>query len=297
LNANAPAILFANGWSDSLFPAGQLADFFSRLDVPKRLEFVPGDHAIPELTGLAGLPNETWTSVHRWFDHHLRGGSGDGIGAEPPVQVRPTLGGAWQSYADWAGLSSTTRTLHLGRPGRVIDSGELSDQPGAAWRHRLAAGLDTVASAGVALLTGGAEALGIPQLAWLPAVGRRFGGVWSTPVQTRALAVRGSVRLRLAAEPSTSRATLVAYLYDVDWTGTGRLLTHQPCTILGAAPGQPVAVDLALDPIVHDVRPGHRLALVVDTVDPLYRGESRIGSAVTLTSSPGDPARLGLPLA
>jgi len=297
LNANAPAILFANGWSDSLFPAGQLVEFFDRLHMPKRLELVPGDHVIPELTGLAGLPNETWTSVHRWFDHHLHGGSGDGIGGEPPVWVRPTLGGSWQAYHGWTALSSTTRTLHLGRPGRVLGGGQLSDQQAVAWTHRLAAGLDTVASAGVALLTGGAEALGIPQLAWLPAVRTRLAGVWSTPALPRTLAIRGAVRLRVTAEPSTSRATLIAYLYDVDWTGTGRLLTHQPYTVLGAVPGRPLPVDVVLDPVVHDVRPGHRLALVVDTVDPLYRGESRIGSAVTLASSAAEPARLDVPLA
>jgi len=83
----------------------------------------------------------------------------------------------------------------------------------------------------------------------------------------------------------------------VDWTGTGRLLTHQPYTVLGAVPGRPLPVDVVLDPVVHDVRPGHRLALVVDTVDPLYRGESRIGSAVTLASSAAEPARLDVPLA
>jgi len=68
INANRPAVLMANAWGDSIFPPNQLADFFGRLAGPKRLELRPGDHAIAELTGILGLPNDVWTSVQRWFD-------------------------------------------------------------------------------------------------------------------------------------------------------------------------------------------------------------------------------------
>ena len=66
-------MLIANAWGDSFFPPNQLVDFYGRLTGPKRLELRPGDHAIAELTGMLGLHNEVWTSVHRWFDQYLAG--------------------------------------------------------------------------------------------------------------------------------------------------------------------------------------------------------------------------------
>lgn len=296
LNANKPAVLIANGWSDSLFPAGQLADFYNRLQVPKRLEFQPGDHAVPELTGIIGLPNDTWTSVHRWFDHHLRG-KANGIKAENPVQVRPTLGGDWRSYGSWAALEAAPKKLYLSGLTPVLNrTGELSGTAGPGWSHEIAAGLDTTANGGTAILTGGAEALGIPQFAWLPGVLRTRAGVWQTPVLDAAATVRGTPRLHLTVTPSSPRSTVVAYLYDVGPTGTGRLLTHQPHTLLDVTPGAPKTIDIALDPLVHQVPAGHRIAVVVDSVDGLYRGESKAGSALTFSSPANSPSRLDLPL-
>ncbi|MBP2476454.1 putative acyl esterase [Crossiella equi] len=296
LNANKPAVLIANGWSDSLFPAGQLADFYNRLTVPKRLEFQPGDHAIPELTGVIGLPNDTWASVRRWFDHHLRG-LANGINAEPAVQVRPTLGGDWRGYPSWAALEAAPKKMYLSGLTPVVDrTGDLLATPKTGWQHEVGAGVDTIANGGVALLTGGAEALGIPQFAWLPGVLRTNAGVWQGPVLDRAATVRGTPKLHLTVTPSSPRTTVVAYLYDVGPSGTGRLLTHQPLTLLDAKPGVAKAVDIALDPLVHQVDAGHRVGVVVDTVDGLYRGESKIGSSVTFSSPAADPSRLDLPI-
>ncbi|MCK2237204.1 MULTISPECIES: CocE/NonD family hydrolase [unclassified Crossiella] len=296
LNANKPAVLIANGWSDSLFPAGQIADFYNRLQVPKRLEFQPGDHAVPELTGLIGLPNDTWTSVHRWFDRHLRGAA-NGIDKEAPVQVRPTLGGSWKGYDSWAALEAAPKKLYLSGLTPVVDrTGELAGSARTGWSHEIGAGIDTIANGGTAILTGGAEALGIPQFAWLPGVLRTNAGVWQTPVLTSPATVRGTPKLHVTVTPSSARSTVVAYLYDVGLTGTGRLLTHQPHTLLDVAPGTAKTIDISLDPLVHPVPAGHRIAVVLDTVDGLYRGESKIGGSVTFSSPANNPSRLDLPL-
>lgn len=82
INANRPAVLIANSWGDSIFPPNQLVDFYGRLAGPKRLELRPGDHAIAELTGVIGLPNDVWSSAYRWFDQYLAG-IDTGIGGEP----------------------------------------------------------------------------------------------------------------------------------------------------------------------------------------------------------------------
>jgi predicted acyl esterase len=259
LRANQPAVLLANAYGDSIFGPNQLVEFFGDLTGPKRLEFSPGDHAIPELTGLAGLSNEVWASARQWFDQHLRGGPAGGA----PVVLRVRNGGV-ESYADWADVS------------------------GGATRHTLSAASfratgDTVANAGVVLLTNGLEALtGVPPLAWLPAVDRSRAAVWQTGLLPGGAAVRGIPRVHLTVTPAAGTGTVVAYLYDVDLLGTGRLVTHAPYTWL--AGGRQV-IDLALPATAWNVPAGHRLALVLDTEDPLYLDANPPGAAIAVSGS------------
>src|SRR5690606_39782165 len=72
INAHGTAVMIAHAWNDGIFPPGQIIDFYSALTTPKRLMLAPGDHATQEAFGAFGLPNETWESLNRWFDHHLR---------------------------------------------------------------------------------------------------------------------------------------------------------------------------------------------------------------------------------
>jgi predicted acyl esterase len=284
LNANAPAVLIANAYGDSLFPPNQLVDFFGQLVGPKRLELAPGDHAIPELTGLAGLPNHVWTSSRRWFDQHLAG-TDAGIGSEPVVLRVRNAAGAIESYADWADVAGSTTRYHLGDVPRYDRTGPLSATPSSGWTESFRSTGDTVAGAGVVLLAGGLEVLtGTPSTAWLPAVDRRAGAVWQTDVLGGA-AVRGIPRLHLTVKPGATTGTVVTYLYDVDATGTGKLITHAPVTWLGATRDVPVGLDVALPATAWDVPAGHRLALVVDTRDPLYLDANAYGAAVSVTGA------------
>ena len=63
---------------------------------------------------------------------------------------------------------------------------------------------------------------------------------------------------------------MVAYLYDVDAFGIGKLITHGPLTDYDAAAGQVQSVDLDLVAAAYDVPAGHKVALVIDTFDLLY---------------------------
>lgn len=275
INANRPAIYLANAFGDSIFPPNQLTDFFTDLTGPKRLELAPGDHATPELTGLLGLSSAIWSNVHRWFDHYLTGAD-TGIAEEPPVQLTVRGSNAVEHYAAWADVTGTVRSYLPGLNGIGV------------------AGVPTVADAGVALLTNGAESLtGIPPVAWLPAVSRLNAGVWQSPPLAEAVAVRGEPTLRLTVTPSVPTTTAIAYLYDVDGLGTGKLITHVPYTLIGAVPGAPTTVDFDFFSTAYDVAAGHRLAVVVDTVDPLYLDAAPLGS--TLTFSPAAGSELGLP--
>jgi hypothetical protein len=290
INANRPAILMANGYGDSIFPPNQIADFFTALTGPKRMELAPGDHAIPELTGLAGLQNHVWTSVRRWFDRHLMG-LNNGIDTENPVVLRSLSGGAAESYPTFAAAATSVRRLGLGPVNFWTGTGELGGTPATGWSRNAEINPDTVAGAGLILLSQGLQALtGIPPTAWIPAVNRINAGVWIAGSDA-ALRIRGTASVHLRIKPEQSNGTLVAYLYDMDRAGTGRLITHAPVSWRSGA-GQTRDLDLRMPAVSYDVPAGHRVALVIDGADGFYLDDNDIFDTVTFMG----PSYVDLPV-
>jgi predicted acyl esterase len=257
INQNHPAVLITHAFGDSIFPANQMVDFYNRLRTPARLELTPGDHATVELSGLAGLPNQAWTSLRLWFDRYLRGlDTGIGTG----IVLRPHDSSTAESYPDWRRVSVR------------------SDHETLGWSQTIRAGVDTTAGAGVALLSNGLEGLtGLPPLVWLPSVSRHDAAVWLSDRYQAGLRVRGIPRLHLALTSSRPTGTVVAYLYDVNDAGLGRLVSHAPMTWLAATTG----LDVPMQVTAFDLPAGHRLALVVDTKDPLYLDANVRDSTIT----------------
>ncbi|GII21905.1 CocE/NonD family hydrolase [Planosporangium mesophilum] len=276
INRNRPAILMANSYGDSLFPPNQLVDFFGRLSGPKRLELAPGDHAVAEATGLLGLPNHVWDSTARWFDRYLAGRP-NGIDTEPPVVLRRLNSTAVEQYPDWARASAPARRWYLGGPSGLIPTGPLAPAAPGDWSQQIWTGYDTTADAGVVMLSNGLTALtGVQQTVALGTVSRRYGGVWLSDPFAAGGAIRGRPRLHLTITSLVPTGTLVAYLYDVDALGVGRLVTHEPITWLSA----PSTLDLQMQATAYNVPAGHRLALVLDTKDPLYFDGNPAGMAI-----------------
>jgi hypothetical protein len=107
---------------------------------------------------------------------------------------------------------------------------------------------------------------------------------FSTPL-ARTAHVRGSAHLHLTA----ARAQLlVAYLYDVDALGNGRLVSHAPHAGDGT-------VDLTFPATADNVPAGHRFGLVIDTKDPLYLDSDTLRT-ITFRSTAADPSWLTIPL-
>ncbi|MET7423548.1 CocE/NonD family hydrolase [Dactylosporangium sp. NPDC005555] len=280
INANRPAVLIANSWGDSIFPPNQLVDFYGRLAGPKRLELRPGDHAIAELTGVIGLPNEVWASAYRWFDQYLAGVD-TGIGSEPPVLVKPH-NAASESYAAWSSLSGSVRRYGLGQIRWWDGTGLLGGSPSTGWSKTLPSDLNTTADGGVVLLTNGAAALtGILPQIWLPTVDRLRAGVWASDRPSTVQRIRGVPKVHLNLTGTAAQGTLVAYLYDLDGAGNAKLITHAPVSWQGTATGSR-SVDVSLSATAYDVPAGHSLTLVVDTTDPLYYDANTLGGSVTV---------------
>ncbi|MEV7024246.1 CocE/NonD family hydrolase, partial [Kitasatospora sp. NPDC093558] len=210
INANGAAIYLANGWSDSFFNPGQMTDFYQRLTVPKRLELRPGDHASQEFTGLLGFSNATWDNARGWLDHYLKGSADAGQPEQGvDLEVRPT--GAHEAYPDWRSVNSRTENLSFGDASTVRGD----ERSGA--------------SAGVVLLSGMVDQwLHQPPTVLVPLLDRSAASVRQTEPYGQGLRVRGAARVHTTVTSDASQGTAVAYLYDVDALGVGRLIAHAP---------------------------------------------------------------------
>ena len=278
INANGAAIMMANGWGDTVFAPNQYADFYEKLTGPKRLEFRPGDHATAELTGLFGLPNDVWTDTQRWFDHYLKGDD-NGINREQPVQLKSRSTGGYEGYPDWKSVGATQRKIALS---------------GTTTIHT---NVDSGADGGVVFLSSILDQLAqLPPVASIPLLPRYWAAVWQSEKYASAQQVRGTAKLHTTLTPTKESGTLVAYLYDVGPLGLGKLVSNAPYTFHGRTPGKPFGVDLELFSTAYDVPAGHRLALVVDTVDPLYIEHNPSGAQLTFSSPANDPSYVSIPL-
>lgn len=278
INKNGAAVMLGNAWGDTIFPPNQYAAFYEQLTGPKRLEFRPGDHATAELTGLFGLPNDTWTSTQRWFDRYLKGEK-NGIDGEQPVQLKSRSTGGYEGYPDWKSVGATKKKIDL------------------AGSTTLRTNVDSGANGGTVLLSNALDQfLKIPPVASMPLLPRRYAGVWQSEKYDTAQRVRGTAKLHTTLTSTKESGTLVAYLYDVGPLGLGKLVSNAPYTFHGKTPGQPFGVDLELFSTAYDVPAGHKLALVVDTVDPLYIEHNPSGAQLTFSSPAADPSYVSVPL-
>lgn len=278
INRNGAAIMLGNAWGDTLFPPNQYADFYTKLTGPKRLEFRPGDHATAEATGLLGLPNDVWTDAHRWFDHYLKGDA-NGIDKEQPVQLKSRTDGSYEGYPSWQAVGAAKEKLPLGGSKRIF------------------ANVDSGADGGILFLSNILDQFTkLPPMASIPLLPRAFAAVWQSERYDTPCRIRGTAALHTTVTPTKESGTLVAYLYDVGPLGLGKLVSNAPYTFHGRTPGRPFAVDLELFSTSYDVPAGHRLALVVDTVDPLYIEHNPTGAQLTFSSPASDPSYLTVPL-
>ncbi|WCD89506.1 putative protein YcjY [Streptomyces xanthophaeus] len=279
INANGAAIMLGNAWGDTIFPPNQYAKFFEELSGPKRLEFRPGDHATAEATGLLGLPNDTWTNAHRWFDRYLKG-ERNGIDTEAPVQLKSRSNDGYEGYADWKSVGAGgTEKLALSDTEHVF------------------ANVDSGANGGILFLSSILDQFAkAPPTASVPLLPRAFAAVWQSGRYEEDRRVRGTVRVHTTVTPTKADGTFVAYLYDVGPLGIGKLVSNAPYTFHGRTPGQAFGVDLELFSTAYDVPAGHRLALVFDTVDPLYIEHNPTGAQLTFSSPRTDPSYVSVPL-
>ncbi|MBW1604475.1 prolyl oligopeptidase family serine peptidase [Streptomyces sp. JJ66] len=263
LNANGTAVYLANAWGDSFFSPNQYADFYEKLSGPKRLEFRPGDHATAEGLGLLGLPNDVWTNTQRWFDHHLKGVN-NGIGAEPPVRIKPRGGGAYESYSSWKDVPARSEVLDFSHNSEhILSNGGSGAHAGISFLSNL---LD--------------QFVHTAPKAYLPLLPGHRAAKWQGDRLGTEREVRGTATVETTVTSSHASGTAVAYLYSVSPLGFGELITHAPATFHGQTPGRAFPLDIELFATAYDVPAGHRIALVIDGVDTLYTDHNSFGQSL-----------------
>ena len=268
---NAP-VYVANNFGDNLFQPNSLMKYFEQLTGPKRMDLNQGTHASGEGLGLLGLDNYTWNNTHDWFDYHLKG-IDNGIMDRPPVTMLTDLSTTRDEYSDYP-IPEAHEKNYFFSPRGFFKEAKLTDTPYSSWwpkTNTILSGLDSGATTGIpalsALLDGN---LRVPVKAWIPLLNQINGIVYQTDKLDDKLKVRGIPNVKVNVTPSKSKMQLVAYLYDVDSFGIGKLITHGTISLHDADPKRRVEIDMELVATAYDVPAGHRVALAFDTFDLLY---------------------------
>jgi predicted acyl esterase len=269
LNRNKPAIFLANAYEDSVIDPSQLVPFFSKLTTPKRLQLAVGEHTGPELPGLFARPDATMLAATQWLDHFLRG-KRNSAQSTGPIVLQDGASTALHAYAQWPANTHVVQLAAPGAPNNIVTSET------TAWSRRLTSGTDSPATSGQAFIA--APASYRPTTVATNTLAGSDACVWSAPPVGTPLRISGSPELRLRVASPARNVTLYAYLYDVDSTGTGTLMSYAPATVASGS------ATMAFRPMSWTVAQGHRVEVVVDTVDARYAAAEPAGTDVTLSS-------------
>jgi predicted acyl esterase len=271
INARHAPVYFSNNWDDDLFKPNSILDMFSQLTGPKHLDLNEGIHISAELPGLLGLPNYTWDNVHDWFDYWLKG-INNGFMSQPPVTMKVKHTSTTVTFTNWPSSAVKTQTFYLGpRAWNLSGKGTLNTSTNrTSFTDLIFSGLDTVATSGrVPVLDQLLEPV-VPITIPLSTVSPVNGIVYQSGTLSSGIKLRGIPKLNIWVTPSLPQAELVVYLYDVDSLGFGTLITHGPVSLHSATPGKTIQVSMELSATAWNVAPGHKLAIAIDTYDPLY---------------------------
>jgi predicted acyl esterase len=119
---------------------------------------------------------------------------------------------------------------------------------------------------------------------WTGNIDRSGAAVWQTNRIWRSKDIIGSPSIEVTMTPSQPDTTVYAYLYEERF-GVGALITHQPFSVRGATPGEPVDLAFELNATDWNVAAGSRLVLVLDTTDRRYLDTTTPGPVVFSSQS------------
>lgn len=298
LNENGTAVYLAKAYGDNLFQPNTLLDLFGQLTGPKYLDLVPGTHATAELLpSLAGIgDNLIWENVYKWFDIHLKGETNDLSGAKP-LNMKVKFQDRFDSFDDYPIAETSDQKYYL-HPRSTFDTGDLETYPyWSFWGtdNTINAWAGTLFSTQIPLLSQLLEQLEVPIITDISAASDVRSIYFNTDYLNEPMQIRGTPSVKLRVQPHYSKAQVVAYLYDMDFWGTGKLITHGVITLPDAQWGEKVYLDFDLVSTAYDVPAGHRVVLAIDTKDPQYKSPTGVDYFLDFEFSSDKQSTLTIP--
>ena len=275
LNTNGTAVYFGKAYGDNLFQANTLLSMYSQLTGPKHVDLVQGTHAtaeiIPALTGIG--ENTLWDNSFKWFDIHLKGET-NSLSTAEPVQMKVKFQNRFDGYSAFPIPQASEEKFYL-HPRSLFDTGDLESYPYQSWfsqDNTINSWADTLMfSTQIPAISQILEQLNLPILSSIPLASTIRSIHFDSGRLDDMMQIRGTPSVTLQVQPKEESLQLVAYLYDMDAVGVGKLITHGAVTLPETEAGKKVTLDLELVTVAYDVPAGHKLVLAIDTKDPQYQ--------------------------
>jgi len=275
LNDNDTAVYLGKAYGDNLFQANTLLEMYSSLTGPKHIDLVPGTHAtaeiIPALLGIG--ENTLWDNSFNWFDIHLKGET-NALSVADPVQMKVKFQNRFEGFSSFPVPQATDEKFYL-HPRGAFDTGDLETYPYQSWfgkDNTINSWAGTLMfSTQIPAISQLLEQLNVPVLASIPLASKIRSIYFNTGRLTEVMQIRGAPSVKLQVQPKESNMQLVAYLYDMNALGVGKLITHGALTLPQVEAGKKVTIDFELVTTAYDVPVGHKLVLAFDTKDPQYQ--------------------------
>jgi len=299
LNENDTAVYLGKAYGDNLFQANTLLEMYSSLTGPKHIDLVQGTHAtaeiIPALLGIG--ENTLWDNSFNWFDIHLKGEINALSGAEP-VQMKVKFQNRFEGFASFPVPQATDEKFYL-HPRSAFDTGDLETYPYQSWfgkDNTINSWAGTLMfSTQIPAISQLLEQLNVPVLASIPLASKIRSIYFNTGRLTEVMQIRGAPSVKLQVQPKEGNMQLVAYLYDMNALGVGKLITHGALTLPQVEAGKKVTIDFELVTTAYDVPVGHKLVLAFDTKDPQYQSPTNNAYNVDFEFSRREQSVLSVP--
>ncbi|MCW7475503.1 alpha/beta fold hydrolase [Leptospira levettii] len=268
LNASGKPVYISNNSQDNLFQPNQILPYFEQLTVPKKLDLNNGIHATAEIGGILGINNYVWTNAYDWFDYWLKGIQ-NGIMTKPKVTIQKRFSSDRVSYSTWPNPSKIEKTYHL-RPMGLFTPGKITTTANTSNGNDTILSGGTSATTGVPLLSEILDgAVSVPVTTNVNLIDRTNAMVYLSDSLSSPLKLRGRTFYKGRINSSDYAPHVVVYLYEVDFWGTGKLISHGTATLFNVK-GKDVDLNVDLQAVAHDFPAGSRIGLAIDNIDPMY---------------------------
>ena len=284
LNARNVPVLLEGALQDTLISPSDVPALFAKLTGPKRMFLLHGDHGAALAPSALG-PSGPWTAAVSWLQRYVTGASVSTAQLTPAVNVFDQ-NGVLQTGSSWPldtflpmalGTSSTITALSTAQASTLT------------WSTSLSAAATAADSAAPNLVAGSTYAAPTVTMSTISKTGALQ---WNTVTVGASLRLCGAPSFSASLTASSASASLFAYLYDVNASGVGTLVSTTPLAKSSLSRTTPTAVTLPLLPMCETVAAGHHLTVVVDGVDARFAPSTVAGTTLTFSSTASTPAAL-----